>query len=76
MKARKLRSLTQAELEQRLREAGEELFNLKFQQKTGQLSNPLRIREVRKDVARLTTLLKERETSGEGPVGDGAEQAE
>ncbi len=73
MKAKKLRSLTQAELEQRLREAGEELFNLKFQQKTGQLSNPLRIREVRKDRARLITLLKERESVGEGPVGDGAE---
>lgn len=73
MKAKKLRSLTQAELEQRLREAGEELFNLKFQQKTGQLSNPLRIREVRKDRARLITLLKERESIGEGPVVDGAE---
>ena len=73
MKAKKLRSLTQAELEQRLREAGEELFNLKFQQKTGQLSNPLRIREVRKDVARIITLLKERESVGEGPVIGGAE---
>ncbi len=51
MKAKELRTLTTVELEQRLREAQEELFNLKFQHKTGQLSNPLRIREVKKDVA-------------------------
>ena len=76
MKAKKLRSLTQTELEQRLREAGEELFNLKFQQTTGQLSNPLRIREVRKDVARLTTLLKEREATGGEPVAGGVQQTE
>lgn len=54
-----MRTLTQGELEQRLREAQEELFNLRFQHKTGQLSNPLRIREVKKDVARLRTLLGE-----------------
>ena len=59
MKAKELRTLTRVELEQRLREAQEELFNLKFQHKTGQLSNPLRIREVRKDVARLKTLITE-----------------
>ena len=59
MKPKELRTLTREELEQRLREAQEELFNLKFQQKTGQLSNPLRIREVRKDIARLNTLIEE-----------------
>lgn len=59
MKPRELRTLTRDELEQRLREAREELFNLKFQHKTGQLSNPLRIREVRKDIARLMSLLVE-----------------
>ena len=59
MKPRELRTLTRDELEQRLREAREELFNLKFQHKTGQLSNPLRIREVRKDIARLMSLLGE-----------------
>jgi large subunit ribosomal protein L29 len=59
VKPKELRTLTRPELEQRLREAQEELFNLKFQHKTGQLSNPLRIREVRKDVARLKTLLGE-----------------
>jgi large subunit ribosomal protein L29 len=59
VKPKELRTLTREELEQRLREAQEELFNLRFQNKTGQLSNPLRIREVRKDVARLKTLLAE-----------------
>jgi large subunit ribosomal protein L29 len=59
VKPKELRTLTRAELEQKLREAQEELFNLRFQNKTGQLNNPLRIREVRKDVARLQTLLAE-----------------
>jgi large subunit ribosomal protein L29 len=59
VKPKELRTLTRGELEQRLREAQEELFNLRFQNKTGQLNNPLRIREVRKDVARLKTLLAE-----------------
>ena len=62
MKPKELRTLTLSELEQRLREAREELFNLKFQSKTGQLGNPLRIREVRKDVARLMSLLNEMKT--------------
>jgi large subunit ribosomal protein L29 len=68
VKAKELRTLTRAELEQRLREAQEELFNLKFQHKTGQLSNPLRIREVRKDVARLKTLLGEGAGVGATPT--------
>ncbi len=64
MKASELRTLTRDELEQRLREAQEELFNLRFQHKTGQLGNPLRIREVRKDIARLTTILHEGSMAG------------
>lgn len=68
MKVNELRTLTREELEQRLREAREELFNLKFQHKTGQLSNPLRIREVRKDIARLNTLLEEGAGVGETPA--------
>lgn len=67
MKAKEMRTLTREELEQRLREAREELFNLKFQHKTGQLSNPLRIREVRKDVARLMTLLEDEGVAGPTP---------
>ncbi len=59
MKSKDLRTLTLPELEQRLREAQEEQFKLKFQHKTGQLSNPLRIREVRKDIARLNSIIEE-----------------
>ena len=71
MKAKELRTLTRSELEQRLREAQEELFNLKFQHQTGQLSNPLRIREVKKDIARLKTLLGEGAGVGESPAQSG-----
>jgi large subunit ribosomal protein L29 len=70
VKAKDLRTLTRDELSQRLREAREELFNLKFQQKTGQLNNPLRIREVKKDIARLMTLLGEGAGVGTSPVKD------
>lgn len=73
MRAKELRTLTREELTQRLREAREELFNLKFQHKTGQLGNPLRIREVRKDIARLVTVLEEGEVAG-APTADGAAQ--
>lgn len=72
MKPKELRTLTRDELEQRLREAREEFFNLKFQHKTGQLSNPLRIREVRKDIARLMTLLGEEAGADQPSIsGDG-----
>jgi len=64
VKASELRSLTREELDQRLREAREELFNLRFQHRTGQLGNPLRIREVRKDIARLQTILSEGTMAG------------
>jgi large subunit ribosomal protein L29 len=71
VKVKELRTLTRGELEQRLREAQEELFNLKFQHNTGQLSNPLRIREIKKDIARLKTLLAEGAGVGEAPAQDG-----
>ena len=71
MKAKELRTLTRGELEQRLREAQEELFNLKFQHKTGQLNNPLRIREVRKDIARLKTLIGEGAGVGDAAASEG-----
>jgi large subunit ribosomal protein L29 len=73
VKSKELRTLTREELEQRLRESREELFNLKFQHKTGQLNNPLRIREVRKDIARLMTLLGEGAGVGSAPAGEGGE---
>ena len=75
MRPSELRTLTRDELEQRLREAREERFNLRFQQKTGQLSNPLRLREVRKDIARLLTILEERDRVGT-PGGEAQSEAE
>jgi len=56
-----LRNLDDAELTTKLREAKEELFNLRFQGATGQLENHGRLRAVRKDIARIYTILRERE---------------
>jgi len=70
-----LRNLDDAELVTKLREAKEELFNLRFQGATGQLENHGRLRAVRKDIARLYTIMREREL-GITPVDvDAAEGA-
>lgn len=61
MKAKELRDLTTPELEAKLKELKEELFNLRFQKATSQLENPMRIRAVKKDYARIMTILCERE---------------
>jgi len=60
-KATELRELNDAELIQRLAEAQEEHFNLRFQSATGQLDNSARIGDIRREVARINTLLRERE---------------
>lgn len=59
MKMKDVRQLTSEEVAQRLVDAKEELFNLKFQLATHQLDNQVKVRLVRRDVARLTTVLKE-----------------
>ena len=56
-----LRALDDSELEVRLAETKQELFNLRFQHVTGQLDNYARLGQVRKDVARLETIMRERE---------------
>jgi large subunit ribosomal protein L29 len=61
MKAENIRDLSGAELNRKLADLKEELFNLRFQAATGQLGNPMRIREVRKDIARVMTVMRERE---------------
>jgi large subunit ribosomal protein L29 len=61
VKAKNLRDLTQEELNNKIVELKEELFNLRFQLATGQLENPMRLREVRKTIARTHTVLRERE---------------
>jgi large subunit ribosomal protein L29 len=65
MKARELADLDTDELEAKLAEAKEELFNLRFQNVTGQLDNPHRLREVRKDIARVLTAMRQRELAEE-----------
>ena len=64
MKASELRTQTTQELENELKSLKEELFNLRFQHATGQLENPLRIQQVKRDYARVKTVLREMELRG------------
>ncbi len=61
MKAKEIRQMSGNELDSRLLELKTELFNLRFQLATGQLDNPIMIKSVRKDIARVKTIIKERE---------------
>ncbi len=61
MKALDLRALDAAELAEKLEEAKEELFNLRFQMATNQLDNTSRLRQVRREVARISTVIREQE---------------
>lgn len=64
MKASELRSLSQAELDAKLLELKKELFNLRFQQAINQLDNPMRISAVRKDIARVMTVIRDIQLNG------------
>ena len=64
MKANEIRKLSTEEINKKIAESKEELFNLRMKQATGNLENPMRIRELRKTVARLKTILRERELEG------------
>jgi large subunit ribosomal protein L29 len=66
VKTTKLRDFSPDELKNKLTDLKSELFNLRFQQSTGQLRNPLRIQIVRKDIARMMTVLREMELKKEG----------
>ncbi|MBI2206416.1 MAG: 50S ribosomal protein L29 [Candidatus Rokubacteria bacterium] len=61
MKAAKWRDLSGDEIEQKLRELGEEVFNLRFQLSMGVAKNPSRLREAKRDLARAKTIQRERE---------------
>lgn len=65
MKAEEIRELPDNELEEKLNEAKMELFNLRFQHATGQVDNPKKIKYVRRDIARIQTIKKERELQKE-----------
>ena len=64
MKTNEIRKLSTEEINKKISESKEELFNLRMKQATGSLENPSRIRELRKTVARLKTILREREIEG------------
>lgn len=61
MKVNEIRELNEGELNEKLTSLKEELFNLRFQLATGQLDNPMRIRDVKKSIARVKTVQRERE---------------
>ena len=61
MKVKEIRELTTKEINEKIVSAKEELFNLRFQQATGALEKPSRIKDLRHEVARLKTVLRERE---------------
>ncbi len=64
MKVTELRELSVAELETKLAECKQELFNLRFQNAINQLDNPKRIGDVKKTIARIKTIIHERELEG------------
>ena len=63
MKTRDIRALQVNELEKRIREEEENLIHLKFQKATSQLESPIRIRTVRREIARLRTVLREKQSA-------------
>ena len=63
MKAADVRAKTDDELRDQLRDLKKEAFNLRFQQASGQLENTARVRDVRRDIARVQTVLNERRTA-------------
>jgi large subunit ribosomal protein L29 len=62
---KELRALSNEELEAKIKESKKELFDLRLKQSTGSLEQPSKIRELRKNVARMKTILRERENGGE-----------
>lgn len=64
MKATEVREMTAAELESKLKDLKEELFNLRFQLAINQLDNPMRISAVKKDIARIKTVMRAHELAG------------
>ncbi len=74
LKAEKIRDMTEDEIENRIREVHEEIFNLRFRNAMRQLQNPVLIRERRRDIARMRTILTEhrsgvRKLAGHGEIG-------
>ena len=62
---KELRALSSEELETKIKESKKELFDLRLQQSTGSLEKPSKIHELRKNIARMNTILREKENGGE-----------
>ena len=69
MELNKIREMTDVELSAELSKMKQELFNLRFQHVTGQLENPVRMREVKKDIARVKTIIREKELAKASKIG-------
>ena len=61
MKLEKMRNMSEAELTVEVKKLKNELFNLRFQQVTGQLENPIKMRDMKKQIARVKTIIREKE---------------
>jgi len=66
MRAKEIRELSLDEMQQKERETAEEIFRLRMRKSTGQLENPMRVRALRRDLAKLKTIQRERATRGTG----------
>jgi large subunit ribosomal protein L29 len=64
VRTKEIRDLSAEELDAQLKNSKQELFNLRFQLVTGQLDNPMRIRDVKRTIARIKTIMREREMGG------------
>ena len=64
MKANEIREKSQLELQKELAELKSELFKLRFQHATNQLENPMKLKDVKRDIARVKTVMREREVKG------------
>ena len=71
MKIVELRELSAEDLRRKADELQEERFNMRFQQTLGQLTSPIRLRHLRRDIARIHTVLRERGTSASPPKNEG-----
>jgi ribosomal protein L29 len=61
MKIEKMRDMTETELNAEFKKLKNELFNLRFQHVTGQLENPIKMRDIKKEIARVKTIIREKE---------------
>ncbi|MDR2487706.1 MAG: 50S ribosomal protein L29 [Clostridiales Family XIII bacterium] len=64
----KVREMSDVELQAELKKMKNELFNLRFQHVTGQLENPIKMRDVRRDIARVKTIIREKELAAQQPT--------